>query len=142
VPYGRFTVSNGFVLRDDDVAERRSEPVDDRNDLVAVGYGQRAAREEAVLNVDDGEHIVVAGFDPRLRVDPARRGGEHGGGDGGPEEIATTQAGHGHLLTFDSRCPYGSPAVTARASAARRHRGRRAHSPLNENAYDDIELLR
>src|SRR5439155_17059210 len=85
------------VLRDHHVAERRCELVDQRNDLVAVGHGQRAAGEETILHVDDGEHVVVTRLDSRLRVYPARRGGHDGGGSGGGQKPASIERGHGNL---------------------------------------------
>src|SRR5207248_2345866 len=43
------------VLRQHDVGKARGEAVDDRNDPVALGHGERAARHEVVLHVDDDQ---------------------------------------------------------------------------------------
>ena len=48
------------VLREDDVAELRAKPVDDRHDLIAARYGERAVRTKIVLHVDDDQNVAVA----------------------------------------------------------------------------------
>jgi hypothetical protein len=52
------------VLREDDVLEGLGDPVDQRDDLVALVDGQAAAGREAVLHVDHDQCRV------RLRLDP------------------------------------------------------------------------
>ena len=49
------------VLGEDDVLEERSDAVDDGNDSVALGHGQRAAEEEVVLHVNDEEDVLGGG---------------------------------------------------------------------------------
>src|SRR2546421_7600462 len=62
------------VLREDDVREPLRDPVHERDDRVAFLDGQRPARHEAVLDVDDQEHVA------RRRLDLLPRGlGERGG---------------------------------------------------------------
>jgi hypothetical protein len=48
------------ILRQDNVAEAFAKPVDDRHDLVATRYGERAVRTKIVLYIDDKEGIVIA----------------------------------------------------------------------------------
>src|SRR6202040_2646870 len=48
------------VLREDDVAELLAKPVDDRHDLIAARYGERAVRTKIVLHVDDDQNVAVA----------------------------------------------------------------------------------
>ena len=43
------------VLRQHNVREARAEAIDERHDLIAVRHGQRAARHEVVLHVDDDQ---------------------------------------------------------------------------------------
>jgi hypothetical protein len=45
------------VLGEDYVVELLCEGVDERNDLIAVGYGEVAAGAEVVLDVDDYEGV-------------------------------------------------------------------------------------
>ena len=54
------------ILSEDDVLESRREPVDDRDDLVPVVDGERAARREAVLHVHHEQHVLWARLDLRL----------------------------------------------------------------------------
>ena len=49
------------VLRDDDMREALCEPVDDRYDRIAPGYGQRAAGTEIALRVGHDQHIAFTG---------------------------------------------------------------------------------
>src|SRR5262245_24374280 len=56
------------VLGEDHVREAGGEPIDDRDDLIAVLHGQRASRREAVLDVDDEEDVLLPRLDLRLRV--------------------------------------------------------------------------
>jgi hypothetical protein len=46
------------VLREHHVLERARQAVDQRDDLVAAAHGQRAAGDEAVLHVDDEQHVA------------------------------------------------------------------------------------
>ena len=48
------------VLGQDHVAEARGQAVDDRHDLVAARHGERAARAEIVLDVDDEQDVLLA----------------------------------------------------------------------------------
>src|SRR5207253_9733007 len=52
------------VLRDLDVTERGRESIDDRHHLVSVENRERPAGHEAVLYVDDDEHVIVAESQP------------------------------------------------------------------------------
>ncbi len=45
------------VLREDDVLEALAQLVDQRDDLVAAFDGERTARAEVVLDVDDEESV-------------------------------------------------------------------------------------
>jgi hypothetical protein len=46
------------VLGENDVFESRRDGVDDGNDFVATGHGQRPARAEIVLNIGDEEDVL------------------------------------------------------------------------------------
>ena len=80
------------VLRDDHVAERRCQTVDDRDDRVALGHGQRATGHEAVLDVDHGQHVGLARGDHALSVGDARRQRQRSSAGGEREKLAP---GHG-----------------------------------------------
>ena len=45
------------VLGKNDVLESRRDPVNDVDDLVAIGDGKRATRTEIILNIDHDQHI-------------------------------------------------------------------------------------
>src|SRR5205823_7872088 len=47
------------ILRQDDVRKAPREIVDDGNDRVAIGHGERAARQEIILHIDDQKNIAV-----------------------------------------------------------------------------------
>ncbi len=49
------------VLGEDDVFEALGEAVDEGDDLVALGNGERAAGAEVVLDVDDEEGVSGGG---------------------------------------------------------------------------------
>src|SRR5438132_1133891 len=115
------------VLGEDDVPEGRRDAVDDRDDLVAAVHRQRAPGDEAVLDVDDQEHVVPARPDRGLGA----------GGGGAPDE-----AGKGEAAGRDSEklspigrrhvslpCGAGPPSaahrVVAQYSPKRRERARR-----------------
>src|SRR5262249_1308132 len=51
------------VLGQDHVAETPRQPVDDRHHLVAARHGERAARTEVVLDVDNDENVAFPGGD-------------------------------------------------------------------------------
>ena len=48
------------ILGEDDVAELVGKAVDDRHDLIAARYGERAVRTKIVLHVDDDQNVAVA----------------------------------------------------------------------------------
>jgi hypothetical protein len=48
------------VLGQDDMSELRGEPVDHRDDRVAVRHCERPARTEIVLHIDDHQNIAIA----------------------------------------------------------------------------------
>src|ERR1700728_330670 len=50
------------VLRQHHVTEARGKTVDDRNDFVAAGHRERAARTEIVLYVHHDEDVVIGEF--------------------------------------------------------------------------------
>ena len=47
------------ILRQDDIAEGVTKPVDDRHDVIALRYGERAVRTEVVLHIDDDQCVAV-----------------------------------------------------------------------------------
>ncbi len=53
------------VLGQDDVPELAHQAVDHGHDLVAIGNGERPARAEIVLNVDDQQEIAVRRLETR-----------------------------------------------------------------------------
>ena len=48
------------VLCQHDMTEARRQTIDDRNDFVALGHRQRAARTKIVLHIDDDQNFVAA----------------------------------------------------------------------------------
>jgi hypothetical protein len=50
------------VLRQDDMSEFGSQPIDRGNDLVAMRHCERAAGTEIVLDIDDNEDVPVVAF--------------------------------------------------------------------------------
>ena len=48
------------VLRQHDMTKARRQTIDDRDDLVAVGHRERAARTKIVLHVNDDQNLVAA----------------------------------------------------------------------------------
>src|SRR3546814_10942465 len=55
------------VLGQQDMRELPAEPIGERHDLVAAGYGERAIRAKVVLQVDGQENVAVAADDALLR---------------------------------------------------------------------------
>jgi hypothetical protein len=55
------------ILRDRDMPEKLRQPIDDRNDGVALTNRQSAARAEIILHVDDKQQIVAG---PNLHFKP------------------------------------------------------------------------
>jgi hypothetical protein len=50
------------ILRKGDVLKNHGEAIDERDDRVALGDRQRAARHEIVLQVDEEEDVACAGL--------------------------------------------------------------------------------
>ena len=46
------------ILGQDDAGERPAQTVDDGNDPVAIGHGQRAAGAEVILHIDDDQDVI------------------------------------------------------------------------------------
>ena len=66
------------VLRHHDVGKALGEPVDDRHDLIAVLHREAAARQEAILHVDDEQCRRIVDLDRGRR--PERPRGDRGYG--------------------------------------------------------------
>jgi len=47
------------VLGQDHVAEKTAQAVDDGNDLIPAGNGQRTAGAEITLNIDDDQGVLL-----------------------------------------------------------------------------------
>jgi|APSaa5957512535_1039671.scaffolds.fasta_scaffold221491_2 hypothetical protein len=47
------------VLGQDHVGKNRDQAIDDGNDFVATGYGQRPTGAEIILNIDDDQGILL-----------------------------------------------------------------------------------
>ena len=58
------------VLREEDVVKEWRDSMDDGNDSVALGHGQRAARAEVVLDVNSEEDVVGGGVHITLYCGP------------------------------------------------------------------------
>ena len=56
------------ILGEDDVPEFGSDAVNDGDHRVAIGYGQRAARTEVVLHVDDDKDVMEGDLHRGLRL--------------------------------------------------------------------------
>src|SRR5271165_1310370 len=48
------------VLGQDDMSEPASEPIDRRNDCIAVRYGEGAAGTEIILHIDNDQNLALA----------------------------------------------------------------------------------
>jgi hypothetical protein len=53
------------VLGQDHVAENTAQAVDDGNDLITAGYGQRTAGAEIILNIDDDQGVLLGRVDKK-----------------------------------------------------------------------------
>jgi hypothetical protein len=65
------------ILRHDDVLKGRRNPIDDGHDLGALWDGERAARHEAILHVDDDERAAAVGLDAAIARRHRARGESH-----------------------------------------------------------------
>src|SRR5437667_5870498 len=57
---GKRSMSRGVpVLAQDHMSEGSRQPVDRRDDCIAIGNGERTARAEIVLDIDDQQYVSI-----------------------------------------------------------------------------------
>src|SRR5262245_34361161 len=78
------------------VREPLGDPVDEGDDLIALGNRQAAAGQEAVLHVDDAERRAGAWFDLALGQRGRNEAGERQAAGGG-QEGAAREVMHGGM---------------------------------------------
>src|SRR5437660_10463843 len=60
------------ILREHDVRKAPRERVDERNDCVAAGDGERTAGEEVILDVDDEQHVAFGDVESHAAFSTSR----------------------------------------------------------------------
>ena len=104
------------VLRQDDVLEGLGDPVDERDDLVALVTARLPPGSEAVLHVDDDQHGVRAGLDLALR----ERGGTSEASDRLPAAARNERRDSSCMAQLLATTPLTCPQLMLRTARRKR----------------------